>query len=142
MATINPRANLFPVPPTPIIYADLPTNLDIIPGSGDLARVVNADAIIVSLRNIVETLPYERPYDPIGTTITGTLFENYNINNTQILVSSITAAIRIWEPRIIVISVVANLQPNQNSVQVVITWSPVYNKTQVFNTPIILSRNR
>lgn len=139
--TINPRADVHPIPPAPIVYADIPTNLETLPFSGDLAQIVNENAIARSLKNIVLSVPYQRPYNPIGTNITSSLFEPFSVVPADILSGQISAAIKLHEPRVLLNSVIVNQNVDQNSMEVIVNWTALWNK-QIFITNVILERNR
>jgi phage baseplate assembly protein W len=59
------------------IYSDLDLTFNRQPGKGDLALRYDEQAVISSVRNLLLTNFYERPFQPeIGSNINGLLFEN------------------------------------------------------------------
>ena len=93
------------------------------PLNGDLIGIKNENAIARSVRNIVFTLPGEKPFDPtFGSRISGTLFENLdNISASQI-VSEIEQSIKNYEPRVELIDVIADPDYDNNSYDVTIIY--------------------
>lgn len=61
------------------IYSDFPSNFLPHPLSGDLPIIENHNAVLQSMRNIIQTIPGERLYRrKLGSDLRLTLFENYN----------------------------------------------------------------
>ena len=59
------------------IYADLDLRFTKQPGTGDLSMVYDDRAVINSVKNLLLTNFYERPWQPsIGSNIDAMLFEN------------------------------------------------------------------
>ena len=64
------------------------------PVTGDMPVLVNERAIIRSVRNLVETIPTERYFEPlIGTDIRGMLFENYTKLTSYVIEDQIKISI-------------------------------------------------
>jgi hypothetical protein len=60
------------------IYKDLDLNFTRNPVTNDILRIEDVDAVKRSVRNLVQTNFYERPFHPeLGCGIRGLLFENY-----------------------------------------------------------------
>ncbi len=104
-------------------FKDISMTFQSNPLNGDLIGIKNENAIARSVRNIVFTLPGEKPFDPtFGSRISRTLFENLdNISASQI-VSEIDQSIRNYEPRVELIDVIADPDYDNNSYDVTIIY--------------------
>jgi len=104
-------------------FKDISMTFQSNPLNGDLIGIKNENAIARSVRNIVFTLPGEKPFDPtFGSRISGTLFENLdNISASQI-VSEIEQSIKNYEPRVELIDVIADPDYDNNSYDVTIIY--------------------
>tara|TARA_Y100001970_G_scaffold190678_1_gene231899 strand:- start:10816 stop:11217 length:402 start_codon:yes stop_codon:yes gene_type:complete len=104
-------------------FKDISMTFQSNPLNGDLIGIKNENAIARSVRNIVFTLPGEKPFDPtFGSRINRTLFENLdNISASQI-VSEIEQSIKNYEPRVELIDVIADPNFDNNSYDVTIIY--------------------
>ena len=60
-----------------IMFSDLDMDLDIHPNTKNLVSLTGASAVIRSLRNLIMTDHYERPFHPeIGCNVRRSLFDN------------------------------------------------------------------
>jgi len=144
MASISIRADIakqYGNTITEVVYSDLPTNLDVLPYSGDLAKVTNQNAVSNSIRHIVMTMAGDRPYSRVGSTVNFRLFQLASIVESQLLQNAITNAISSFEPRISTTNVTVTTSPNNDSIIINVQYT-IININQVFTTQIILERNR
>ena len=82
-------------------YSDFDINFVDHPISGDIAIKRDSDAIKRSVRNIILTNHYERPFKPnFGANIRRLLFENIGVGITNKTAKKIAKALMILEPRI------------------------------------------
>ena len=82
-------------------YSDFDINFVAHPISGDIAIKRDSDAIKRSVRNIILTNHYERPFKPnFGANIRRLLFENIGVGITNKTAKKIANALMILEPRI------------------------------------------
>ena len=82
-------------------YSDFDINFVAHPISGDTAIKRDSDAIKRSVRNIILTNHYERPFKPnFGANIRRLLFENIGVGITNKTAKKIAKALMILEPRI------------------------------------------
>ena len=104
-------------------FKDISMTFQSNPLNGDLIGIKNENAIARSVRNIVFTLPGEKPFDPdFGSRISKTLFENLdNISASQI-VDEIEQSIQNYEPRVNLIDVIADPDYDNNSYDVTIIY--------------------
>jgi phage baseplate assembly protein W len=83
----------------------------------------NERAIARSVRNIVFTLPGEKPFEPdFGSKISQSLFENIDELSAAVIRDEITQSIKNFEPRVRLISVETFPDFDNNSFDVVITY--------------------
>ena len=96
------------------------------PVTKDLPVLGNERAIARAVRNLVETIPTERFFQPfIGSDVRGMLFENFDIDTTDVIKDQIEETIDIYEPRVDNVDVVINGQPDRNSLDVTVYFDIV-----------------
>lgn len=122
------------------LYGDFDLRMLINPNTGDVQKYTDIDAIKYSLKNIILSNYYERPFKPFAAgNITGLLFENNTRFSTHQIKDSIEDLIDRYEPRINLISVnVTNLE-DENELAVSILFK-ILNYTE--NVQINLKRYR
>lgn len=87
------------------------------PVTGDVTRKNDEEAVKASLRNLISTRNYERPFHPeIGCQIHGLLFENVNPVSIQVMKKTIYDAINKFEPRVTVLDVVIRDNSDNNEI--------------------------
>ena len=81
------------------------------PLTSDIIALKNESAIARSVRNIVFTVPGEKPFDEdFGSQISQALFENINDISANIIKSEIKSSLQRYEPRVNVKEV--KVEPN------------------------------
>ena len=96
------------------------------PVTKDLPVLSNERAIARSVRNLVETIPTERFFQPlIGSDVRASLFENFDIDTADEIKDQIEETIDIYEPRVDNVDVVINGQPDTNSLEVTVYFDIV-----------------
>ena len=89
------------------------------PVTGDLTVIKNANAIKRSVRNLVETIPRERFFNPIlGTDIRSSLFYFCDFGTASNIQDQIEIAIDNFEPRIENLNVEVTPRPDRNEFEV------------------------
>ena len=89
------------------------------PVTKDLTVIKNANAIKRSIRNIVQTIPGERFFNPIlGSDVRSSLFEFVDFGTASVIQKEITTAIENFEPRVYNIQVEAIARPDDNEFEV------------------------
>ncbi len=95
------------------IYRDLNLNFNAHPITGDVATVTDVNAVKRSVRNLLLTNHYDRPFHPeIGSNIPYLLFENFGPVTGNQLARQIEEMITLFEPRANVESVEAYPVPD------------------------------
>jgi len=124
------------------VFSDIDFTFTQRPVVGDIAVSYDQQAVIRSIRNLLLTRHYERPFNPdLGGNIEGLLFENASQTVSATLENEITNVINNYEPRVTLQTVSVSVQPDLNSYSVRITF---YLKNAATPTTInvILERNR
>lgn len=118
------------------VYSDFNVNFNVHPVKQDLTRLVNEDAVLRSIKNIVQTDHYERPFRPLfGANIKKYLFEQLTPITLQLIKSQIVSALANYEPRANIIDVVvSSSSSDNNSVEITITFSTINNLRPVTAT--------
>tara|TARA_B100000287_G_C20546256_1_gene746662 strand:+ start:195 stop:608 length:414 start_codon:yes stop_codon:yes gene_type:complete len=102
-------------------FTDLDTNFTLHPQSGDLSLKQDVNAIKRSVRNLLSTNLFERPFKPsLGVDLRGMLFE-LSTTFSDVLEDDIKAVINKFEPRAQVTDVVTFLEGNSLDVSMYFT---------------------
>ena len=135
MAT-NPYVNRSPD------YSDLDLDFFAHPTTGDLIRKTGEEAIKRSIRNLILTNYYDRPFrSEIGSDIQQLLFENINAITEVYLSDAITHLINRFEPRVRLQDVVVSGDPDNNGFNVRLEYVILNRELPVVST-IFLERIR
>lgn len=103
-------------------YSDLNLLFTTHPVTADIVKKTDEEAVKTSIRNLISTKHYERPFHPeIGCQIYSLLFENYNSVTKQTMKKTIFDTISKFEPRATVLDVIIgeNIDNNDLSVDVI-----------------------
>ena len=97
------------------------TDFDLIfskhPVTGDVTVKTDVEAIKASVRNLIQTKNYERPFHPeIGCQIYGLLFENFSPVVRQVMKRTIEHVIQKFEPRVTLQSVNLSNDSDNNAI--------------------------
>tara|TARA_B100000212_G_scaffold81778_1_gene58708 strand:- start:955 stop:1356 length:402 start_codon:yes stop_codon:yes gene_type:complete len=94
------------------------------PVTKDLPVLINERAIVRSVRNLVETIPTERFFNPLlGTDIRDSLFENFSRSTVTIIEDQIRNTLDIFEPRVNNVKVQVTARPNDNNLDVLVFFN-------------------
>lgn len=123
-------------------YSDL--DLDFLPSptTKDVLRKTGSDAINRSIRNLVLTNYYEKPFRPgIGSNAIKLLFDTVNPLTAEFLKSAILEVIRNYEPRVEPLRVDVNFDIDNNGFNVLIQYL-IINRNEPATTTLFLERIR
>lgn len=124
------------------IYSDIDFTFAKRPVVGDVALSYDTQAVIRSIRNILLTKKYEKLFNPsFGTNLDAVLFEPISVITTNTLQQEIINAIRNYEPRVSLQSVVVSPDADRNLYTVTLTFY-LENATQPTTVTVFLERNR
>ena len=105
-------------------FKDISLSFSPHPVTRDLPVLVNERAIVRSVRNLVETIPTERFFNPLlGTDIRDSLFENYSRTTVTIIEDQIRDTIRNFEPRVDEIGIEVVGRPDDNALDVKVLFT-------------------
>jgi phage baseplate assembly protein W len=100
-------------------YKDLNLNFTAHPVKKDISKHINERAIINSVKNLVSTNFYERPFRPeIGSGVRQILFEMVDSISGAALERQILEVINNFEPRVSVDKISATPSPDENGYNV------------------------
>lgn len=100
------------------------------PLTDDVAIKTDANAILQSVKHLLNTNFYERPFRPdVGTNIRKILFEPVDHITTELLKNGIFETLTNWEPRINVQDVIVTDMPDSNSYDIRIIYSMLLEDT-------------
>tara|TARA_B100000073_G_scaffold317192_1_gene294383 strand:- start:2240 stop:2659 length:420 start_codon:yes stop_codon:yes gene_type:complete len=106
-------------------FTDIDVNMTLHPQTGDLVLKYDINAIKRSIRNLLTTNQYERPFKPsLGINISGMLFELSTAGtDAVVLEQDIISLINRFEPRANVTDVLSTLKGNDLDVTIYLTIS-------------------
>jgi phage baseplate assembly protein W len=114
MATINRKTRQ---------YSDINLLFTAHPATADITKKTDEEAVKASIRNLIQTKNYERPFHPeIGCQIYSLLFENYTPIVKQVMKKTIFDVIDKFEPRAQIIDVIIRDKPDENSIDVEVVF--------------------
>jgi phage baseplate assembly protein W len=110
--------------------------------TNDIALSFDEMAVIRSVRNLLLTNKFERPFNPeLGSNINALLFEPISDNTSASLQSEIENVVNNYEPRALLRDITVFANPDKNAYEVTITFY-IENATLPTTVTILLERNR
>ena len=104
-------------------YVDLDLDFTRHPVTNDVVKIEDVDAVKRSVRNLVNTQFYERPFHPeLGCGVRDLLFENYTPMTGIFMRRKIEEVLRNYEPRANITSIQVNEQMDKNAIDVVVSF--------------------
>tara|TARA_B100000287_G_C20544148_1_gene745867 strand:+ start:451 stop:876 length:426 start_codon:yes stop_codon:yes gene_type:complete len=98
------------------IYKDLDLDFGRNVVTNDVNKLTDAEAIKRSVRNLINTNHYDRPFNPIlGSNVRDLLFEPYTELTAASLSYKIREIIDLYEPRVEITGLAVNPQEDSNS---------------------------
>ncbi len=97
-------------------FKDVSATFQVNPINSDVIILKNENAIARSIRNLIFTVPGEKPFAPtIGSNVTALLFENMDLLTASSIKSEIEYTVNNFEPRVNLtdVEVTANIDNNQ-----------------------------
>ena len=102
-------------------FKDISLSFSPHPVTKDLSVLVNERAIIRSVRNLVETMPTERFFNPIlGTDIRDTLFGNFDRAEVMMIEDQIRETLGNFEPRVSNVGATVRARPDDNNLDITV----------------------
>ena len=105
------------------IFSDLKLNFTRNPATNDVARLTDVEAVKRSVRNLILTNRFERPFHPeIGSSIRDLLFETITPLNAVLLEDRIAEVINNFEPRAVINQIIVQDELDNNRYKVTISF--------------------
>ena len=100
-------------------FKDISLSFNAHPVTNDLTILKNENAIKRSVRNLVQTIPRERFFNPIlGTDIRGSLFDFVDFGTASVIEKQIQTTIENFEPRVDNLQIEVFPRPDDNEFEV------------------------
>jgi len=113
-------------------FSDLSTNFEEHPDTHDLMRLKNDEAVKRSIKNLILTNKYERPFQPnVGSNLRKYLFEDISPTTSLNLQNEIKTTIENYEPRASNIDVTVSPYIDENAYVVNILFYLINSSTPV-----------
>jgi len=124
------------------IYSDLDLTFLPSPATGDVSMKYDEQAVIRSIRNLLNTNLYDRLFQPdVGSTLNQLLFEPVSPLTATLIQNEIVRTLTNYEPRARINSLVVSANPDNNQFNVALTVF-VGNQTSPTAINLILQRTR
>ena len=124
-------------------YSDLDLFFSAKGVSKDISKVTDIQAVKRSIRNLVLTNHYEKPFHPeIGSGVRDILFEPMTPITAHVLTRKIEDVIENFEPRAKLIGVRAQPNLDRNEYEVTIEFYVVNTPTELVDLTVMLERLR
>ena len=124
-------------------YTDLDLFFNKKATSKDISKVTDIQAVKRSVRNLVLTNHYEKPFHPeIGSGVRGILFEPMTPLTAYVLTRKIEDVIKNFEPRVRLIGVNAIPNLDRNEYECTVEFFVVNAPTELVDLTIFLERLR
>ena len=124
-------------------YSDLDLFFSAKSVSKDISKVTDIQAVKRSVRNLVLTNHYEKPFHPeIGSGVRDILFEPMTPITANILARKIQDVVENFEPRAKLIGVRAQPNLDRNEYEVTIEFYVVNTPTELVDLTVMLERLR
>lgn len=124
------------------IFSDLDLNFIAHPVNGDVVKKYDENAIKQSIKNLILTQNYERPFhSEIGSQIKSLLFELPSSMTSSLIKRQIIDTITNFEPRANILDVTVLLDSQNNGIYCTIVFT-VLNTTTPVSVDLFLERTR
>jgi phage baseplate assembly protein W len=123
-------------------FSDLDLAFGMHPVSKDVTKKYDENAIKQSIRNLILTKNFERPFrSDIGSQVKNLLFEPMSPLTSAMIKKTIENTINSYEPRASLLDVSVLLSPDNNSVYVTIVFRIINTSTPI-SIDLFLERTR
>ena len=104
-------------------FKDIDLSFEPHPITKDLKILKNENAIRRSVRNIVQTIPTERFFNPLlGSDVVSSLFDFVDFGTASLIQDQIQIAIDNFEPRVDNLEVFVDPNPDSNTFEVIVSF--------------------
>lgn len=123
-------------------FSDVNLSFLLHPLSKDITKKTDIDAIKFSIKNLLLTRNFEKPFHPeIGTPIYDLLFNNASPILSVVIEKAIIQMIDNYEPRAKIISASVNINNDYNEARITIVFTPI-NINQTVTFDVVIERVR
>ena len=123
-------------------YKDLDLAFTMHPIKKDVTKHVDEMAVINSVKNLISTSRYERPFQPLlGSGVRNLLFENMDSITASVLEREIIQTLDNFEPRVSVKEVNVSPDYDNNTYRIGMTFF-IINRTEPITIQFFLQRDR
>ena len=113
-------------------FSDLNLLFSVNPATRDVTKRLDEEAIKASVRNLIQTKNFERPFHPeIGCQINSLLFENVSPVVYQLMKKTVFDVLQKFEPRVVVLDVITQERPDNNDLEVTIIFKIINNERPI-----------
>lgn len=124
-------------------FKDISLSFEPHPVTKDLPVIKNETAIIRSIRNIVETIPNEKFFNPnFGSNVRSSLFEFVDFGTASIIKDQILNSITNYEPRVTNPQVSVSPNPDSNEFEVTVIFDIIGQEIPTQKFTFILEATR
>ncbi|MCG7944874.1 MAG: GPW/gp25 family protein [Candidatus Thiodiazotropha taylori] len=124
------------------LYKDFDISFNANPLTGDLGTKTDINAINQSLRSLIQTSYYERPFQPwVGSKIRKILFEPADYISMNDLKSSLEEVIGNYEQRVVITNLAVEDLSEMNAYKISITYQ-INTQTDPIYVDVVLKRLR
>ena len=124
-------------------FKDISLSFDPHPITKDLPVIKNADAIRRSVRNLVQTIPGERFFNPIlGSSVYDSIFDLADFGTSSLIEAEILTTIENFEPRVANVRVRVDPRYDLNNFDVTIFFDVVGQELPTQEFSFILEATR
>jgi phage baseplate assembly protein W len=124
-------------------FKDISLSFDPHPVTKDLPILKNQNAIIRSIRNLVQTIPNERFFNPnLGSDVHSSLFEFVDFATASVIREQIINTISNYEPRVDNVDIEVNPSPDTNEFEVTVIFDIIGQEIPTQQFSFILEATR
>jgi phage baseplate assembly protein W len=124
------------------LYSDIDFMFTRKPVVGDIALSYDTQAVIRSVRNLLQTKHYERPFNPnLGSNLDTLLFEPMGPMSASAMELEIRTTIKNWEPRVSLTDVSVVAYEELNAYEISLTFF-LQNSATPSTITMLLQRDR
>jgi len=124
------------------IYSDLDLTFNRLPATNDVALRYDDQSVVASVRNLLLTNFYERPFQPnLGSNVNTILFEMADGITSGILEKEIRNVIQNYEPRVKINQLIISPSTDENSFNMTMSFF-IGNNTRATTVNMLLQRSR
>ena len=124
-------------------FKDISLSFDPHPITKDLPVLMNQQAIRRSIRNLVQTIPTERFFNPIlGSDVRQSLFEFVDFGTASVIRDQILNTISNFEPRVNDVDVQVDPRPDENEFEITIIFDIIGQEIPTQQFSFILEATR